>query len=100
MVVDLFGATPTLVSVVLRLQYQSNVDTLAAFEQVQATIVGRINGLQPNEVLDRSLLFSAARETPGVIVRDDAIVAPTGDVVPSNGQILRTRNDLVTQESS
>ena len=100
MVVDISGAIPTLVSVIFRLRYETNVDSLAAFEQVQSTTVARINNLSPNATLDRSLLFEAARSVNGVIVRDDAVVSPTGDIIPTAGQVLRTRADLVTPESS
>jgi uncharacterized phage protein gp47/JayE len=96
----IIGAVPTLVEIILRLRYESNVDTLAAFEQVRDTIVANVNLLDPDETLDRSLIFEAARSVSGVIVRDDAIVTPTGDIVPSSGQVLRTSADIVTPEAS
>jgi len=96
----LIGAVPTYVSIVLNLQYETTVDSLAAFEQVRSTIVAEINQLNPNETLDRSLIFTACRSVSGVIVRDDAVTTPAGDVVPTTGQVLRTRDDLITPSAS
>jgi uncharacterized phage protein gp47/JayE len=96
-VVDVFGAVPTYQAISLDLSYLAGTDTAAAFAQVVATIVANVNGLAPNETLEVSLIMSAARSVSGVIVADDAVVVPTGDVVPSAGQVMRTRSDLVTQ---
>ena len=41
-------------------------------------------------------ITTAARSVPGVIVSDGAVVVPAGDVVPSTGQVIRTRLDLIT----
>ena len=94
--VDTSGATPVFEEIQFALAFQANVDTSAAFEQVRALTVARVNQLAPNEVLDRSLLFEVARSVAGVIVRDSAVPVPAGDIVPAQGQIIRTRPDLVT----
>jgi uncharacterized phage protein gp47/JayE len=93
---DIFGAIPVYESISLNLSYQTNVDTLAAFEQIQDTLIAQISQLAPNSILERSLIFAACRSVTGVIVADDAVVTPVGDVVPSQGQIIRTRKDLIT----
>ena len=95
-IVNVFGATPTYQAIQYLLAYQANVDTAAAFDAVRASTVAQVNSLRPGATLERSLLFQTARSVSGVIVGDDAIVVPTGDVVPTAGQIMRTRKDLVT----
>jgi hypothetical protein len=95
-IVDVFGATPTYQAIQYLLSYRSGTDTAAAFDAVRAATVARVNSLAPGATLERSLLFEVARSVDGVIVGDDAIVLPAGDVVPTAGQIIRTRTDLVT----
>ena len=65
---------------------------------MQNATVAAVNALPPNATLTVALLFGAARSVPGVIVLDDAVQEPVGDLVPSAGQIIRTRFDLVTAE--
>jgi len=94
--VDVSSSIPLFVSIQYLLRFAAGVDTTAAFARVQAATVSAVNALPPNATLPVSLLFSVARSVPGVIVLDDAVVTPIGDLVPSAGQILRTRTDLVT----
>ena len=95
-IVNVFGAVPTYQAIQYLLRYQSGTDTAAAFDAVRAATVAQVNALAPGATLERSLLFATARSVSGVIVEDDAVVAPTGDIVPTAGQIIRTRTDLVT----
>lgn len=95
-VVDISSAIPNFVAIVYNLRFAAGVDTAAAFAQVQTATVSAVNALAPSQTLPVSLLFSVARSVPGVIVLDDAIVAPVGDLIPSAGQVIRTRTDLVT----
>lgn len=94
--VDIFGSIPTYVSISLLLRYSTNINTQDAFNQVRDTVVARVNALQPGETLERALIIEACKSVSGVIVLDDAVVTPTGDVVPDTGEIIRTRTDLVT----
>lgn len=94
--VDVFGAVPTFQAITYLLRYRSGTDTAAAFDAVRSATVSRVNQLAPGSTLERSLLFSVARSINGVIVENDAVVLPTGDVVPTAGQVIRTRTDLVT----
>jgi hypothetical protein len=95
--VDIFGATPTYVTVTLNLRYRSNINSQNAFEQVRDTIIAAINALDPNTILERALIIKACKSVDGVIVLDDAVVAPAGDIVPSDGEIFKTRADLILQ---
>jgi len=94
--VDVQGATPLFVPITYNLRFSAGVDTTAAFGLVQSGTVAAVNALRPNATLEVSLLFAVARSVPGVIVLDDAVVAPVGDLVPAPGQVIRTRTALVT----
>lgn len=96
--VDVTSAIPLFVSIRFRLLFDAGVDTTAAFARVQNATVAAVNALPPNAVLPVSLLFATARSVPGVIVLDDAVQVPVGDLVPAAGQVIRTRADLVTAE--
>lgn len=95
-VVTVYGATPTYQPVSLDLSYEAGIDTVAAWSNVRAAVVAAVNGLRPGETLEVAVIIEAAKSVTGVLVADDAVVAPTGDVVPTTGQIIRTSNDLVT----
>jgi hypothetical protein len=58
-----------------------------------------VNALGPNEVLPASLLLEQARRVPGIIVWQDALVEPVGDVTPAVlGEIFKTSPDLISFE--
>lgn len=97
-VVDIYGAVPLFVTIRYRLRFTANVDTVQAFDQVRQATVANVNALAPSVALPVSLLFATARSVPGVIVLDDAIVSPVGDLIPAPGQVIRTRADLVEAE--
>lgn len=96
--VDVVGAVPVFQTITYQLDFEANVDTVLAFEQVRQVTVARVNQLEPNEPLHRALLFEAARSIEGVIVPADGVAVPAGDVIPTagSGQVFRTRADLVT----
>lgn len=94
-IVDVYGAVPSYQTIELDLSYTAGTDTLAAWNTVRTVVVARVNSLQPGETLHLSLIIEAVRSVPGVIVSDAAVVAPVGDVVPTAGQVIRTRTDLV-----
>ncbi len=89
-VVDVFSAVPYFQDVTYHLGFLANVDPSAAFAQVQLATVFAVNQLKPKERLQLSLLYATARSVPGVVVNDDSLVVPTGDVVPVGVQIIRT----------
>jgi len=95
-IVDVFGAVPTFQAIQYLLSYSTGTDSAAAFDAVRAATVAQVNQIGPGVTLERSLLFSVARSVSGVIVGDDAVVVPAGDIVPTAGQIIKTRTDLVT----
>lgn len=94
--VAVLGAVPRYESIVYRLRYQPGINSIAAFSQVQFLTVARVNALAPGETLPRSLLIEQARKVRGVIVLNDAIVSPAGDIVPTGSEIIKTSQALVT----
>lgn len=90
------GSVPVFVTIQFQLQFAAGIDTTLAFAQVRDAVVSQVNLLRPSATLYESLLMQIARSIPGVIVPENAVVAPVGDLVPSPGQTIRTRPDLVT----
>jgi uncharacterized phage protein gp47/JayE len=90
------GTTPVFVTIQYQLQFIAGIDTTLAFAQVRDATVSQVNLLRPNATLYESMLMQIARSVPGVIVPQNAVVAPVGDLVPLPGQTIRTRPDLVT----
>lgn len=95
-IVDVVAATPAFVPIQFNLRFEAGVDTTAAFNSVRLAVVAAVNALAPQQTLPVSLLIATARSVPGVIVLDDAVVAPVGDLVPGPGEVIRTTEDLVT----
>jgi uncharacterized phage protein gp47/JayE len=94
--VNVIGAVPVFTPIMLALAFDANVDAAVAFDRVRTVVLGQVNQTRPNKTLYRSLITSAARSVPGVIFSDGAVATPAGDVVPSSGQVIRTRLDLIT----
>jgi uncharacterized phage protein gp47/JayE len=88
--------TPQLVDIAYNVQFGSNTDTVAAAGKIRSATVSALEGLRPGEILRVSNLLSIARSVPGVIVPQDAIVEPVGDLVPEAGVLLRTTTARVT----
>lgn len=75
------------------LQYASGLNTLEKQAQVRAVTVACTQFLAPGSKLLRSTLISAARTVPGVIINDDSLVTPAGDIIPAtNVQMIRVRS--------
>lgn len=97
-IVDVFGAMPVYQSIRYRLRFQTGVDSTLAFDSVRSLTVSTVNTLPPVTALEVSLLMQIARSVAGVIVLEDAVQEPVGDVIPTVGQVIRTTVDLVTAE--
>ena len=90
------GSTPRFVPVIIDPQFESGVDSTLAFEEFRQRLVARVNELRPAETLDRSLISDVGRSVPGIIVRDDFVVEPVGDIVPTSGETLRVSLASIT----
>jgi len=98
-IVDIVSGVPTYVPIVLRPRFDAGVDTSAAWAQLVSVVVANVNSLVPGQTLAVSLITSAARSVPGVIVYDDFVDSPVGDIVALPTQVLRTTTALVTTVS-
>lgn len=94
--VSVVGVVPTLVRIVLRPSYLAGYATEATRSAVQNRVVSEVAGLTPNERLRRALLVSAMESVTGVVVDDDSVIEPAGDLVPAAGGVFRTHAGLVT----
>jgi uncharacterized phage protein gp47/JayE len=91
------GAVPEYADIVWRLRFAAGTDTQQAFDQLRAATVAVVNATSPGKPLEASLLVSLARRVPGIIVRDDVLAQPLGDLYPSApGRVIRTTTDRVT----
>jgi hypothetical protein len=88
---------PLIVQIQLKLSFRANVDTRSLTDQVRAAVVGFVNSIPVNGTLYVSDLASVLRRfvEDGLIVADDTITAPVGDLVPDVGQTIRTTTDNV-----
>lgn len=91
------NSLPQLVDIVLVLSFSATVDTNALSEAVRTAILEFINSLPVNGTLYRGELQSVlVRFKPdGLIVSEDAIVAPVGDLVPDLGRTIRTISTMI-----
>lgn len=91
------GAVPEYAEIAWRLRFVAGTNTQLAFDQLRAATVAITNATSPGQPLERSLLVALARRIPGLIVRDDVLAAPLGDLYPtSSGRVIRTTADRVT----
>jgi uncharacterized phage protein gp47/JayE len=89
---------PDLVTVKLKLQFNSGVNTSAVTVAVRAALFEFVNSLPVNGTLYRADVYSVLRRfvSQGLRVPEDTVVEPTGDVVPGPGRTLRTRLSDIT----
>ena len=92
------GGVPVFQAIAYHLAFETGIDTVGAFAQVQALTVARVNQIAPMAPLLRSMLFETARLVPGVVVLTDAVTVPAGDVIPAagSGQVIKTSSSVVT----
>ena len=92
------ATSPQLIDIVLKLTFAGNVNTTLLTENIRAAVVEYVNSLGVGETLLRADLFAVLKRftSAGLIVKQDSIVAPVGDLVPDIGKTLRTRFGNVT----
>lgn len=90
--------TPQMVSLSLKLTFSGNVDTVTLTDNIRAAIVEYVNSLAVGETLLKSALYSVLTRftSAGLLVTQDSIMAPTGDLVPDSGKTIRTTAAMVT----
>lgn len=88
---------PELINIAYLVQFDSTTDTRAATEKIKTATVASLETLRPGDTLRVSSLFAIARSISGVIVPENAIQAPVGDLVPASPQaLLRTTIARIT----
>lgn len=90
--VIIYNSIPLITNLSFFLQFQANVDTSTLTENIRAAIVEFVNSLPVNGTLYVSDLYSVLRRfvPDGLIVGQNSIVTPAGDLVPPIGQTIRT----------
>lgn len=88
---------PQIVEVELRLSFSAGVDTTALVQVIRGNVVEFINSLGVGQTLYRAALYSVLQRfaSDGLIVSQDSIVEPAGDLVAAAGSTLRTRLENV-----
>lgn len=92
------AGVPVFVPIRLLLSFDSSIvlDTVQAAAAVRAAIVAALNNQRPGQVLYRSTIIAAAQSVAGVLIDEDALVEPTGTLIPSStAETFRTRSDLI-----
>lgn len=93
--VDVKGGVVALQSITITLKFQTGQDTVKLSQSVKDALVALVNRLKISETLYEADILKTARTVQGVIVESDAVTVPVGDVVPTTGQFIRTRPDLI-----
>lgn len=93
-----FTSLPTIVNIVLSLVFSAGVDTLTLTDLIRAAVVEYVNSLPVNGTLLVSGIYSVLQRFTGdgLIVGQNTIQAPIGDLVPDVGATIRTTLANVT----
>lgn len=87
------NSIPQVVDISLKLVFNGNVDTTTIANGVRGAVVEYVNSLGVGQTLLKSALYSVLTRftSAGLVVNEESIVAPVGDLVPDPGKTLRTR---------
>lgn len=96
MIPSIVNVSPVWQSINYQLAFEVGTNLSAAREQLKTLTVALVNELAPGETLQRSMLYSIARQVTGAIVIDTVVSVPSADVVPGIGRKIRTTADRVT----
>lgn len=83
-------------SVTLSLRFRAGVDTEAVSLSARSAVMEFINSLPPNTGFSPSDLVSALRYVDGLVVTGSEVISPTGAIVPTYLQVLRTTLQYVS----
>lgn len=91
------GGVPQYEPVTWDIDFETGVDQARVADEIRAVTVAVAQFLRPGEILYRSSLIAGARAIPGAIVRDDSLVVPVGDTVPTDThKLIRIKSDAIT----
>lgn len=85
-------STPQIVSIVMKLAFQAGVETALLSQTVRAAVVGFVNSLGANQVLELGKLMAllVRYESQGLVTKDSSFIEPVGNVEPDLGKSIRT----------
>lgn len=96
--VSAISGVPVEVPIEYSLRFRQGVDTTAASQQLRSITVSGVNRYVPGESFLVSLLAKFAQQVDGLIVDEQTVVTPTGDIVLDAGSstVFRTSSGIVT----
>ena len=96
--VNIISGVPLEVAIEYSLRFRPGVDTTAASQQLRSITVSGVNQHVPGESFLVSLLAKFAQQVDGIIVDEQTVVAPAGDIVLDTGSstVFRTSSGIVT----
>jgi len=95
--VSIINAIPEYVNIVAEgLQFEAGANTAAVLSEARNRILAVVNGIPPAEILRRAAIINALESTELLIVPNDALIEPAGDLVPTLGTVIRTTADRIT----
>lgn len=85
-------STPQIVQITLKLSFKATTDTTSLTDKIIAAIVEYVNSLPVNGPLYRSELQAVLSRfvQNGLILTEDTIFVPNGDIFPDVGKTIRT----------
>lgn len=91
-------SVPFIVDITLKLTFKANVDTATLSDNIRAAVVAFVNSLPVNGPLYRAELESVLQRyvEDGLVMTQNTLVTPVGDLIPAVGQTLRTTAANVT----
>lgn len=93
--VQVVVAQVAMLQVVLSLTFGAGVDTLAVANRARAAIAGYVNALNPGASFVPADALAKLRQVAGLVITGNEIQLPSGQVVPTALQVLRTTANLV-----
>jgi hypothetical protein len=96
--VRVIAGTPQFVDIVIEnISFITGANTSTLLGQLRSGVVTAINNLSPGVTLERSLIIGALKINNSVLVPDNAVTTPTGDLVPSTvSGVIRTTQARVS----
>lgn len=83
--------------ITLSLSYRAGYASTDVFGTVQGLLQTLVNNLNPGQTLRLQSIQEELQRVEGVYYTGAEILAPTADVVPTVGQVIRTNKQLITK---
>ena len=94
--VAVINAVPEYVNITASgLQFEAGANTASVLAQAQAAILAAVNGTPPGATLRRATLLSALEQVELLVVPEEALLEPVGDLVPELGTVIRTSKERI-----